>query len=169
MMFRARRIAAGLCLLSTALLPLPLAAVTGSTFLVSATVAAGCLVVGGVTNYGSLNFGTSPALATSVMTATLVGGVQLQCTPGVTLNMTVNGGQYSTTTRNLQLNGGSARVAYQLFRDVALTQSLGISQSVAVAYSDANNISLPVYGRLQLPGNTPAGQYSDVVQVQLSW
>lgn len=151
------------------MVPLPLAAVTGSTFLVNATVAPGCLIVGGVTNYGSLNFGASPALATSVMTANLVGGVQLQCTPGVTLNMTVDGGKYSTTSRNLQLNGGSARVAYQLFRDVALTQNLGISQSVAVAYSDATNISLPVYGRLQLPGNTPAGQYSDVVQVQLTW
>ena len=41
-------------------------------------------------------------------------------------------------------------------------------QSVAVAYSDANNISLPIYGQVQLPGNQPGGTYSDVLQVQLA-
>jgi spore coat protein U-like protein len=69
----------------------------------------------------------------------------------------------------MQLNSGTARVAYQLYRDAAYSQSLGISQSVAVAYSDANNISLPIYGQAQLPGNQPGGTYSDVLQVQLSW
>ena len=65
--------------------------------------------------------------------------------------------------------GGSARVAYSLFRDAAYSQSLGIGQSVAVTYSDANNIRLPIYGQVVLPGNQPGGTYSDVLQVQLSW
>ncbi|WP_085579683.1 MULTISPECIES: spore coat U domain-containing protein [unclassified Pseudomonas] len=149
--------------------PLPLAAVTSQSFQVSATVTPGCLVVGGVSNYGALNFGSSSALATGTVQVALTGGVQLQCTPGVALNMTVDGGLYSSGGRNLQLNSGSARVAYSLFRDAAYSQSLGIGQSVAVTYSDANNISLPIYGRVQLPGNQPGGTYSDVLQVQLSW
>ena len=99
----------------------------------------------------------------------LTGGVQLQCTPGVTLNMSVDGGQYNNSGRHMQINSGSARVAYALFSDAAYSQSLGIGQSVAVAYSDANNISLPIYGQVQLPGNQPGGTYSDVLQVQLSW
>ena len=160
---------AALALLCVSCLPLPLAAVTSQSFQVSATVTAGCLVVGGVSNYGSLGFGSQSALSTSTVKVALSGGVQLQCTPGVALNMTVDGGQYNSAGRHLQLNSGSARVAYQLFRDAAYSQSLGIGQSVAVAYSDANNISLPIYGQVQLPGNQPGGTYSDVLQVQLSW
>jgi spore coat protein U-like protein len=160
---------AALVLLCASSVPLPLAAVTSQSFQVSATVTAGCLVVGGVSNYGSLNFGSRSALATSTVQVALTGGVQLQCTPGVTLNMTVDGGQYNSSGRHLQLTTGSNRVAYSLFRDAAFSQSLGIGQSVAVAYTDANNISLPIYGQVLLPGSQPGGTYSDVLQVQLSW
>jgi spore coat protein U-like protein len=81
----------------------------------------------------------------------------------------VDGGQHNNSGRHLQLSTGNNRVAYQLFRDSAYSQSLGIGQSVAVAYADANNIRLPIYGQVQLPGNQPGGTYSDVLQVQLSW
>lgn len=158
-----------LLLLCAGSVPLPLAAVTSQSFQVSATVTAGCLVVGGVSNYGSLNFGSHSALATGTVQVALTAGVQLQCTPGVTLNMTVDGGQYNSGGRHMQLTSGSNRVAYQLFRDAAYSQSLGIGQSVAVAYTDANNISLPIYGQVLLPGNQSGGTYSDVLQVQLSW
>lgn len=149
-------------------MPLSLLAVTTQTIQVSATIAAGCLVVGGGTNYGSLAFGSYSSLSTSTVSVALSGGT-LQCTPGVTLNMTVDGGLHNVSGRRMQLNSGSAQVAYQLFRDAAFSQSLGISQSVSVAYSNANNITLPIYGRVVLPGNQPGGTYSDVLQVQLSW
>jgi len=149
-------------------LPQPLAAVTSASFQVSASIVAGCLVVGG-SNYGNLNYGSYSALSTSTVSSALTGGVQLQCTPGVTLSMSVDGGQNNSSGRHLKLNSGSAQVAYQLFSDAGLSQSLGISQSISVAYGNANNISLPIYGRVVLPGNQPAGTYSDVLQVQLSW
>lgn len=163
MKLRALLLACGLAL------PLPLSAVTSQSFQVSATITPGCLIVGGGSNYGALAYGSYSALATSTVTAALTAGVTLQCTPGVALSMSVDGGLHSGTGRNLQLNSGSARVAYQLFRDAAFSQSLGISQSVSVSYSDANNISLPIYGRVVLPGNQPGGIYSDTLQVQLSW
>ena len=160
---------AALLVLGAGVLPLPLTAATSQSFQVSATVTAGCLVVGGVSNYGSLDFGSRSALATGAVQVALSGGVQLQCTPGVTLNMSVDGGQYNSSGRHLQLSTGSNRVAYSLFRDAAFSQALGVGQSVAVAYTDANNIRLPIYGQVQLPGNQPGGTYSDVLQVQLSW
>ncbi|WP_414706531.1 spore coat protein U domain-containing protein [Pseudomonas sp. UBA800] len=46
---------------------------------------------------------------------------------------------------------------------------MGIGQSVTVSYSDPMAIKLPVYGRTQLSGTLPAGTYSDVVQVTVSW
>ncbi|AGE26394.1 MULTISPECIES: Csu type fimbrial protein [Pseudomonas] len=150
-------------------LPLPLAAVTNQSFQVSATITPGCLIVGGGVNYGSLNYGSYSALATSTVTAALTGGITLQCTPGVALSVSVDGGLHSTSGRNLKHSSGSAQVGYQLFRDAAFSQSLGVSQSVSVSYSDASNIRLPIYGRVVLPGNQPNGTYSDTLQVQLSW
>ncbi|WP_438866120.1 Csu type fimbrial protein [Pseudomonas abieticivorans] len=147
--------------------PATVHAAPSATLAVSATVVAGCLVVGGVSNYGTLAFGTYSALSTSVATTSLANGVTLQCTPGVTLNMKVDGGQNSSSGRNLK--SGSSLVAYQLYRDAALSQALAVSTSVAVSYTDANNISLPIYGRVALPGTAPAGSYSDVLQVELSW
>ncbi|MGH8450363.1 Csu type fimbrial protein [Pseudomonas sp.] len=150
-------------------MPVSLLAVTSQSFQVSATITPGCLVVGGGSNYGNLAFGTYSALATSTASVALTSGVTLQCTPGVALSMSVDGGLHNNSGRRMQLNSGTAQVAYQLFRDAAFSQSLGISQSVSVTYSNANNITLPIYGRVQLPGNQPGGTYSDTLQVQLSW
>ncbi|MGF6317663.1 Csu type fimbrial protein [Pseudomonas frederiksbergensis] len=160
---------AALILIGATGLPLPLAAGTSQSFQVSATVTAACLVMGGVSTYGNLDFGTQSALATNTVQVQLSDGVQLQCTPGVSLSLSVDGGQYNSNGRHLQLDDGSARVPYQLFSDAAFSESLGIGQSVAVAYSDANNIRLPIYAQVQLPGDQPGGIYSDVLQVQLSW
>lgn len=40
---------------------------------------------------------------------------------------------------------------------------------MAVSYSDPTAIKLPVYGRVQLTGTLPAGTYTDVVQVTVTW
>lgn len=153
------------------LLALPLGAVTSSTFQVSAQIVAGCLVVGGVSNYGVLNFGSQSALSTATLSTSLGGTtVTFQCTPGVALSMSLDGGQNSASGgRNLKRNGGSQLLAYQLYRDAALSQALAIGQSVSVSYSDPTAIKLPVYGRTQLSGTLPAGTYTDVVQVTVTW
>lgn len=163
----ASRGCAVLLLACVAGLPLPLAAVTSTTFQVSASIIPGCLVVGGGSNYGNLAFGSYSALSTSTVSTALTSSVVLQCTPGVTLNMSVGGGQNNSSGRHLKLNTGTATVAYQLFSDAGFSQALGVNQSVVVAYGNANNITLPIYGRVVLPGNQPAGTYSDVLQVQL--
>jgi len=163
------RLALGLALVA-AVAPVPLDAATTSTFLVNATIQAGCLVVGGVANYGNLNFGSFSALSTAAATTQLSGTtVTLQCTPGVTLNMAVDGGQNNNGSRNLKRSSGSNLQVYQLFRDAAFSQALGINQTVAVSYSDPTAIQLPIYARAQLTGALPAGTYTDVLQVTLTW
>ena len=153
------------------LLAAPLDAATTSSFLVTAQIVAGCLVVGGVTSYGTLDYGSQSALATGTLGTSLGGTtVTFQCTPGVALSMSVDGGQNSASgTRNLKRTGGTQVLAYQLYRDAAYSQVLGIGQSVTVSYTDATAIKLPVYGRTQLPGTLPAGTYTDVVQVSVTW
>ncbi|MFF3699876.1 MULTISPECIES: Csu type fimbrial protein [Pseudomonas] len=164
-----RRLLGGLAVLAWAV-PMPLDAALTSTLQVSATIAAGCLVVGGASNYGTLDFGTRPALGAASVNTQLAGTtVTLQCTPGVALKMSVDGGLNNNGVRNLKRTSGTSLVAYQLYRDAALSQALGIGQLVAVSYSDPTAIKLPVYAQAQLPGVLPAGTYTDVVQVVLSW
>lgn len=153
-----------------AVAPWPLDAATTSTFQVNASIVAGCLVVGGVSNYGNLDFGSYSALANNQVNTSLSGtSVTLQCTPGVLLNMKVGGGQNNNGSRNLKRNTGSSLLAYQLYRDAAFSQALAVDQTVSVSYSDPNTIKLPVYARAQLTGAVPAGIYTDVLQVTLSW
>ena len=153
------------------LLAAPLDAATTSSFQVTAQIVAGCLVVGGGSSYGTLDYGSQSALATGALGTSLGGTtVTFQCTPGVALSMSVDGGQNSASgTRNLKRTGGTQVLAYQLYRDAAYSQSLGIGQSVAVGYTDPTAIKLPVYGRVQLTGTMPAGTYTDVVQVTVTW
>lgn len=163
------RLAAVLAALA-AVSPMPLDAALSSTFLVNATIQPGCLVVGGVTNYGALNFGSFSALASTTANTALSGTtVTLQCTPGVTLTMAINGGQNNNGSRNLKRGTGTNLLAYQLFSDAGYSQALGINQTVNVAYSDPTAIKLPVYARAQLAGNLPAGSYTDVLQVTLTF
>ena len=126
-------------------------AATSTTLQVSASIVAGCVISNPGGLYGNLNFGTYAALSTAP------------------LSMTVDGGLHNVGGRRLQLAGGTAQIAYQLFRDAARSQSLGIAQSVNVPYTDANAISLPIFGYVLLPGNQPVGSYSDTLQVQLSY
>lgn len=157
----------GLC----GLLSWPVLAATTSTFQVNAQIAAGCLVLGGVSSYGTLNFGTYSALSTAAVTTSLGGTtVTFQCTPGVAMSMSVDGGLNTAAgTRNLKRTTGTQLVAYQLYRDAAFSQSLGVGQSAAVSYSDPTLIKLPVYARAQLSGSVPAGTYTDVLQVTVTW
>jgi len=84
--------------------------------------------------------------------------------------MSLDGGQNNASgTRNLKRTGGTQVLAYQLYRDAAYSQAFGIGQSVAVSYTDPTSIKLPVYGRTQLTGTLPAGTYTDVVQVTVTW
>ena len=144
-------------------------AATSATLQVSASIVAGCVVTSSGGLYGTLSFGTYSALSTAPVSVALAGGVTLQCTPGVSVSMSVDGGLHNASGRHLKIGSGTAQIAYQLFQDAAHSQSLGILQSVNVPYTNANAITLPLFGYVLLPGNQPAGTYSDTLQVQLSY
>lgn len=155
---------------------------TSTSFQVSATVAPGCAVDGVGTsgsagNIGTLDFGRGSALIGSTRSTSLATrpGVVLRCTPGSSLRMSLDGGQHvAGGVRQLQRVGGTQRLPYQLFRDAGLTQPIGIgvAQAITVNVANTNDVRLPLYARVSLPGmasGLPAGQYTDVLLVTLTW
>ncbi|NIF21294.1 spore coat protein U domain-containing protein [Pantoea sp. Acro-835] len=143
-----------------------------ATFQVTASIVAGCVISGTNTGvFGTLDFGTQSGLSSSSVSASFVqnSAITLACTPGTSLTMSINGGSNYTTTRNLKLASFTNTVAYYLYSNAAHTTAIPVNQAVALSFSNANNITLPIYGLLQLPGPTRAGSYTDTLTVTLSW
>lgn len=165
------------CLMIARALPLLTGSVSAwglptSTFQVSASIVAGCVISGTNTGvFGTLNFGTQSGVATATVNASFLQSttINLACTPGTTLSMSINQGNNYTTTRNLKLPNFSNTVPYMLFSNASRTTVIPINQAVPLSYSNAGNITLPIYGQLQLPGTARAGVYTDTLTVTLSW
>lgn len=149
------------------------------TFMVSATITPGCLVNQEIPSngvqlgiIGSLAFGAASALSQETRSASLVtsGSFTLSCTPGISLTLRIDGGQQPAGERQLKRTNGNEVLAYQLYQDAAFQSVIGIGQPVSVDTSTTpDNITLPVWGRVMLPGNLPAGSYSDELVVTLEW
>ncbi|MDL4861652.1 spore coat U domain-containing protein [Halomonas elongata] len=150
-----------------------------TSFQVAATISEGCLVDSEIPgdgaslgSLGSLDFGTASSLSQQTRTSMLVdtAGVTLSCTPGIALIMRIDGGLHASGgVRHMESDAG-AGLAYALFADASYQQAIGIDASIAVdTLSDPNNISLPIYGRLTLPGARPSGVYTDRLAVTLEW
>lgn len=153
---------------------------TTAQFEVSATIAPGCLVDGlGSSGHagtiGTLDFGTDSTFSTATHTATTTAaqGIRLRCTPGVNLMMGVDGGSHAATgARHLQRGSDTAaRIAYALCRDAACNQPIAIGGSAAIAVTGANSedVILPLFASLTLPGGLVPGTYTDTLTVTLTW
>ncbi len=149
-------------------------AVTTQSFQVSATITPGCSVATGSGGLlGTLNFGTHSGVERGSVNTSFVpnGSLSIACTPGVALSMSIDGGQHYASVRNMQRSGGTSLVPYRLYSSssLAANSEIGVNQAVSVAYTNSNNIALPLFGVALLTGFSPAGNYSDQLTVTLSW
>lgn len=144
------------------------------TFQVTAAIVAGCVVSGTNTGtYGTLNFGSRAGVGTATVNASFVQSstINLACTPGTTLNMSINGGSNYGSTRNLKNTSTTDLVPYRIYTSSSYSAAseIPVNQNVALSYSNANNITLPIYGQLKMSGVYRAGSYADTLTVTLSW
>lgn len=149
-------------------------AITTQTFEVTAKIVAGCSVTTGTGGaLGVLNFGTRSGVATGQVSTQFVpnAALSLACTPNTPLSMKINGGGNYTTVRNLLRSGGTQQLPYRLYSSSSLAANTEIARDgvVSIAYTDSNNITLPLYGVVQLSGFSPAGSYTDQLTVTLTW
>lgn len=152
----------------------PAWALPTQTFQVTASIVNGCVISGTNTGvFGTLNFGTQPGVGSVSASASYVQSstITLACTPGTTLNMSINGGANYSSSRNLKIANNTDLVAYSLYTSAthSAASAIPVNQNVALTYSNANNITLPIYGLLQMNGVRRAGTYSDTLTVTLSW
>jgi spore coat protein U-like protein len=161
--------------LAVGLMLAPIAgAVTSQPFKVSATIVPGCSVTSGTGGIlGTLDFGTHTGVESAPVSTSFVpnGALSIACTPGVALSMSIDSGQNYASVRRMKRSGGTDVVAYRLYSSssLAANSEIGVNQTVAVTYTNSNNISLPLFGVALLTGFSPAGAYSDQLVVTLSW
>ncbi|WAW09005.1 spore coat U domain-containing protein [Oxalobacter vibrioformis] len=146
---------------------------SGCPFGVQATIQNGCLVSpsGGTVPFGQIDFGSHPSLSSATYTTSLVSNTSytLNCTPNMTISMSLDGGQHYGSGRRVQLSSG-VTLPYSLYSDAAFQNPILVNQGMNFTITGTgNNITLPVYGRIVLPGNAPAGTYTDMVAVTLTW
>lgn len=158
----------------------PARAETSAQFDVTARIEPGCLVdglgaSGNAGTIGTLDFGQDSSLSTAQHSATTTAtqAIRLRCTPGVALNISIDGGAHAGTgLRHLQRGGDAvSRIAYSLCSDAACNQPIAIGGSAALLVSAANSsdVRLPIHGRLTLPGGLVPGSYRDTLTVTLTW
>lgn len=160
-------LAAGTCSGGNSVLP------SGCTIQVTATIQNGCLITGGSgASFGILNFGTQPTQPAKTVNTALTGNPanQINCTPNMTLTMSIDSGLYYSSGRHVKLTSGSATMAYQIYADAAYQTPIGVNSPVTFSSGSSGlDIRLPIYGRLSIPGTTPPGIYNDTLTVTMSW
>jgi spore coat protein U-like protein len=149
---------------------------TTASFAVNASVVSGCWIVGNPTltsgvAFGTLDFGSHPAMQAGNYNAaiSLAGNpIQIQCTPSLAVSMTIDGGQNALGNQR-RMRFGSYFIPYTLSTQagggVLMQPNVAISINVS-----AGPAVLPVYGRASPSGSgVPGGQYTDTLQVLISW
>jgi spore coat protein U-like protein len=153
---------------------------SAQTFAVSADVVPGCALFTSNTtsgiDFGTLAFGTHPATNSGTVTAAVVatggGAMEVECTQGLSVQVTVDGGQHASgSQRRLALASSPTNlVSYALFTSPSMATPIPVGSSVSVAVPPTGVLALPLFGAAVLPGSgLMPGAYTDTVHVTLSW
>jgi spore coat protein U-like protein len=159
-------------LVSALVLAVPAHAQTRTDFAVSARIVAGCLIAVDANGaLGQIDLGTVPGTARTPVEADLVStvgtGLSIECTPGTTVSLTADAGQYGVAG-NRYLASGANRIPYRLLIGAGSTQ--WGSQAVPLSFpAGGGSQQLGLRGRAILSGDHAAGTYADTVRVTLTW
>lgn len=146
-------------------------------FTVNAEVVEGCVLIGTTgtsgLDFGILDFGSAPAIVAaelpgSAMTGSLA--TQLWCTPGLSMQVSVDAGQHASGGQRMLARSGGGQVPYALFVDSGHSVAIPPGGPVGVTAPPGGLIDLPIYGLASVPGGAlMPGSYTDTLQVTVSW
>lgn len=148
------------------------------TLTVAAVISDGCQVdnvnVGGGSNdYGLLDFGTLSSLASfndAIGGGSGGVGFQITCTNGLSYSIGLNTGLNDSAGQR-RMSNGSDFIVYDLYRDASRSQPWGAVGSGNELTSTGTGVQQAhiVFGRIPPSATPPSGNYSDTVQVTISW
>lgn len=144
------------------------AASATSSFNVTTTVIDVCAV-----STANLGFGTYNPIAGTVLDGATT--ITVTCTLGTPYNVQLDPGTHgggSVSTRAMQrTSGGTETIDYSLFRDAGRTQNWGQTDNTDTVTATGTGVSQDhtVYGRIPASENVPTGDYSDTVNVTVSY
>lgn len=148
------------------------AASTGTTFNVTANIAASCTVV----SAANVAFGAyDPTSGSDVdVSANFVH----RCTKGTSYTITLSAGGGTYASRSMASAGVNTDVlTYQLYRDAGYTQVFGdgtastftVTGSGSGINGAGNNLTTAIYGRLTSGQDVSADSYSDTITVTVTY
>ncbi|PIJ48480.1 hypothetical protein BL250_15150 [Erwinia sp. OLTSP20] len=137
------------------------------SFKVSQKIVNGCQI----TQIDPINFGTLTIADMRKDRLLSTGELRIKCTPGVNLQILLDGGQHaSTAQRRMATPDGKAYLLYNLYQDVARQKPWPVDSPYKPTVSDYANISVPLYAEMITPANAPiAEKYSDVIGITISY
>lgn len=162
-----RRILTRMCL-AAAFATAPSMAYAGTdtdTFDVTATVLATCDV-----NAQDLAFGNYDPVAASHLDAATT--LSVTCTSGTSyqIGLSLGGGGGASTATRYMTQGGDT-LSYTLYQDSGRTTLWGetLSTDTLTGVGTGSSAVVNVYGRIPMQQASPAGAYSDTIQVTVTW
>lgn len=124
-----------------------------------------------------VDFGTQ-ARATTAVTVDNAGSVTVNCTPGTSYTLGLNGGLNTIGTiatpvagdRRMRLGStGSNYVGYELYQNTGRTTFWGNASGTWVSGTGTGvNVTVPVYGRV-INVNAVAGSYEDTITATITY
>jgi spore coat protein U-like protein len=134
-----------------------------TTFKVTTTVQAVCVVSAADLNFGSYT-SQSALLGQS--------GVIATCTPGSTYNIGLSAGSGGgTIAGGRQMVLGTNKLTYQLYRDSARTNIWGVTTGTDTVQDVGTGLSKShtVFGAIPAAQAVPVGNYQDIITVTVSY
>ncbi|MDH1867236.1 spore coat U domain-containing protein [Pseudomonas chengduensis] len=143
-----------------------LAATATTTFQVTATVAASCLVSATDLNFGAYNPLAGALDGTSTITATCT--AQTPYTIGLDAGLNAGG---TTTRRMIGDDTATTLLSYELYSDTTRSAIWGAPGGATVAQSALTGgaLNYTVYGRIPASQYVPAASYADTVTVTVTY
>lgn len=152
----------------------PAHAADNQTFDVTISIAESC----DVTSTQNISFGTNVLASAGSVDAT--GGVTVQCSVGTTYNLALDAGQHSGNdigARQMQIDGGTATIPYQLYRGSAPSQVWGetagtdTETGTGTGFGTGAPYDQPhtVLATATIPGTALVGNYSDTITATVTF
>ncbi|PHZ31792.1 Csu type fimbrial protein [Yersinia mollaretii] len=130
---------------------------------------------GGLTNLGTVNFGSVPDLNVRIRQAytnTANGPLSLYCSAGTAYSIAIDNGTHASTNQRRLAGGTSEFVNYNLYNDSAYTVPWGTSGAgllTGTATAIATPIPLTIYSEVPVQTTPSVSTYTDTVNVTVTW